>query len=104
MSDDPLDREIERMAGDPRLVKAVRDSLERLRAGRAGPVMAEMARDLIEGRINLRDVGGSSVYSQGLIEGVQAYKKWESELDDEGRRQLRDAVRETYGRDLDEPS
>lgn len=91
------------MTGDPRLVKAVRESLERIRAGYAGPVMAEMARDLIEGRISLRDVSRTSVYSEGLIEGVQAYKKWEAQLDADGRQQLHQAVRETYGRDLDQP-
>lgn len=81
----------------------MRESLERLRAGHAGPVMAEMARDLIDGRISLRDVSRTSVYSEGLIEGVQAYKQWEARLDDDDRQQLHDAVRETYGRDLDRP-
>lgn len=94
----PLDRDLDAMTGDPRLSRVAKESLERLRAGVAGPEMAEMARELLDGRIKLRSLADNSVYGHVLLEGVEKYRRWESDLNQEERRQLGRTVRETYGK------
>ncbi|SDT60726.1 hypothetical protein SAMN04489716_4825 [Actinoplanes derwentensis] len=98
----PLDRDLDAMAGDPRLSNVVRESLERLRSGVAGQEMAEMARDLLNGSIELRSLAKSPVYGDALFEGIEKYQRWESELSPEGRQELAETVRQTYGVDLNE--
>jgi hypothetical protein len=83
-----LDRDLEQMAGSPALAEAVRASLVRLSTGAAGPDLAEMARDLLEGRIELRAVARSSAYADQIIEAVATYGEWFDELEPEEREKL----------------
>ena len=98
MPETPLDREIESMVGDRRIARVVKESLEGLRSGHAGPEMAEMARDLLTGRIRMRDVTRSPAYAEALMGGLERYKQWEAGLTAEERRRFDDDVRDTYGR------
>jgi hypothetical protein len=93
----PIDRELEAMAGCAVLVREVKAALARMKNGEAGPDMAEMARDLLEGRISLRDLATTSVYSGPMMEGVERYKLWESELTPEQRETFEGEVRDKFG-------
>ncbi|ROP27643.1 hypothetical protein [Couchioplanes caeruleus] len=43
MTSDPIDDELNRMAGNPKVAKAIKEGLERLGKGAAGPDLQEMA-------------------------------------------------------------
>ena len=86
--DQPIDRDLEQMAGDPRVARAIKADLIRLSNGAAGAEMAEMARDLLAGRIDLRTVAQSSAYSEQLTEAATTYDRWRSELTPERREEL----------------
>jgi hypothetical protein len=83
-----LDRDLERMAGDPRIARAVKDSLRQLTDGSAGRELAEMARDLLEGRTDLPSVAGSTAYSEHLGAAVSTYERWYRGLTPEQRQHL----------------
>ncbi|MBB2940539.1 hypothetical protein FB565_000243 [Actinoplanes lutulentus] len=95
-----LDQDLDAMAGNPRLADTVRDTLQRLRDGHGGRMLAEMADDLLDGRISLKDVAGSSAYSGPLLDGITRYQQWQSELTTEERQLLEAEAHDTYGRDL----
>ncbi|MCW2143568.1 hypothetical protein [Actinoplanes cyaneus] len=92
-----LERDIEVRVPSPQVARVVKDSLERLENGSGGPEMQEIARDLRKGRISLRDLTRSSVYSRILGEQIQRYREWEASLDDEHRRKFDEQVGELYG-------
>jgi hypothetical protein len=95
-----IDRELEALASHSQIAKEVKESLRRMKDGEAGPDMAEMARDLMEGRIRLRDLATTSVYSGPMVAGIERYKQWESELTPEQRQALQDQVRKRFSADL----
>lgn len=88
MDDAALERDLERMSGDPRIARAVKDSLRQLKDGAAGPELADLARDLLEGRTDLHSVASSSAYSAPLTAAVSTYETWYSELTPEQHQQL----------------
>ncbi|GAA2679612.1 hypothetical protein [Actinoplanes palleronii] len=95
--EEPIDRELEAMAGSAAMAREVKAALARMKNGEAGPEMAEMASDLLEGRIHLRDLAATSVYSGPMLEGIERYKQWESELTPEQREALTSEVRDKFG-------
>lgn len=97
MTDDALDRELEQMSGNPRLARALRDSLERMSGGAAGPAMAEMARDLLAGRTSLRAVGSSSAYADYFRDAAAKYAEWQHSLTPEEQDELRRRATEKFG-------
>ncbi|TDO39533.1 hypothetical protein C8E87_3224 [Paractinoplanes brasiliensis] len=90
------------MAGRSGIAEEVKESLRRMKDGSAGPEMAEVARDLLEGRIRLRDLSMTDVYSGPLMDAIDRYKRWESELTPEQRDALAEQVRERFGVDVNE--
>src|SRR5439155_10802627 len=65
MADEALDRDLDQMTGSPALVKQIKQikqSLHRLADGAGGPRLAEVARDVLDGRMALRDLGKSAAY------------------------------------------
>jgi hypothetical protein len=94
MTDDRLDRDLERMAGSPDIAKAIKESLRRLSRGAAGSDLAEMAREVLEGRTDLRTVARSSAYADRITEGIGEFNRWQSELTPEERDQFLDDARE----------
>ena len=90
--DDALDDEFARLAGGRKLGQELRRNLERLRDGVAGPDLAEMARDLLDGRITVREVTRSTAYAVPLGEAMDRYREALDELsEDERRRRLAEA-------------
>nr|WP_296076098.1 hypothetical protein [uncultured Actinoplanes sp.] len=85
MADHELDGELERIAGNRKTAAQVRRALERLREGAAGPDLAEMARDVLDGRISLRDVARSSAYAVPLADAMHRFTRWQAGLSDEER-------------------
>jgi hypothetical protein len=104
VSENPVDRDISSIVRDARIAEAVRDSLQRLRDGHAGPDMAEMARNLLEGRIRLRDIPRDPAYADGFLRGLDRYRQWEAGLDDEERRRFNDEVRKACEQRPDPPA
>jgi hypothetical protein len=89
MSDENrLDQELDRMAGSPALARAVKKQILALRDGVAGPQLAEMARDLLDGRIGLRAIASSDAYGQPLTEATSKYRDWYENLDESQRDSL----------------
>ncbi|WP_220142294.1 hypothetical protein [Actinoplanes hulinensis] len=88
MSDDPVDQELERMAGSREAAEEVKRTLVTLRDGGAGPELAEMARDVLEGRISFRDVARSSAYAEPLMKAQEALLRWRAQADEEEQARL----------------
>lgn len=87
------------MAGSPQLAKAVEEALRKLKDGSAGPEMAEMAREVLEGRTDLRSVARSSAYAAQISEGIRGYKSWEDSLSEEERNHLEEEARKVIHED-----
>lgn len=69
---DPADPELRDMAGgDLGRYQLLRDSLRRLAAGAAGPDLAEMAREVLAGRVTLRQAMNSRAYAEAWHPHVQ---------------------------------
>ena len=95
MSDpQPIDDELLRMAVSPREAQAIKENLRRLRDGAGGPAFAEMAKDLLEGRTTLREVGSSAAYGPQLSEAFNRFQQWQSDLSPEEREELERKARE----------
>jgi hypothetical protein len=98
LSDDPVDQELERMAGNRQAAAEVKRNLIALRDGAAGPELAEMARDVLDGRISFRDVARSSAYAEPLMNAQEAFMRWQSQVEDEERARLvTEAQKRLYG-------
>ncbi|MEV4278346.1 hypothetical protein [Actinoplanes xinjiangensis] len=104
MPENPVDRDISSMVRDARIAEAVRNSLQRLSEGHAGPDMAQMARDVLEGRIRLGDIARDPAYADGFLRGLDRYRRWEAGLDDEERRRFNEEVRKAGEQRPDPPA
>jgi hypothetical protein len=104
--DDALTRDLEQKLGSKDLARRVRESVLRLRDGAGGEQLAEMARDLLDGRIDLRTIGRSSAYAGPLTAAARRYQDWFSNLSPEEQESvMTDAREELNGLDSgsDEP-
>jgi hypothetical protein len=101
MTDSPLDRDLEQMAGSPQLAKAIKQNLQRLSNGAAGPDLAEMAREVLEGRTDLRTIARSSAYASQLTASINEFDRWQSELTQEERNALVENARASIYGDQD---
>ena len=103
-NDDALMRDLERRLGSPDLARRVREDILRLRDGVGGSQLAEMARDLLDGRIDVRAIARSSAYAEPLSEAAAKYNEWFQSLDPEERDKLmadaRASLMDSDGEDL----
>jgi len=90
----PIDDELRRMTSNHQVARAIKDSLERLSKGTASGELAEMARELLEGRTSLREVGRSSAYAGQFTEAAERYRKWFADLSPEQREELERTTRQ----------
>ncbi len=91
--EDHLNRQLDEMSGDPAVAKHLKDSLRRLSDGAAGPALAEMAKDVLAGRTDLRTVGSSSAYASHMSEAIGRFQQWQEQLTPEERDQLLEDTR-----------
>jgi hypothetical protein len=78
------DEEFISIARDPAMARLLRKQLESLADGRAGGVLAEMAKEVLSGRIGLRDAVRVGAYEQELLTSAEKFeRKWDemSELE-----------------------
>jgi hypothetical protein len=97
-----LDQELDRTAGSPALAKALKKQILALRDGVAGPQLAEMARDLLDGRIELRTIASSDAYAQPLTEATSRYQAWYENLDEDQRTNLAAEAQRLIGDETDD--
>ncbi|MEU4427900.1 hypothetical protein AB0F81_45375 [Actinoplanes sp. NPDC024001] len=90
MTDDAVRNELEQMAGNRRLAEELRWSLEKLRGGTAGSELAEMADDVLAGRIALRDVAHSAAYAAPILQAMEQFMAYQAALSDDDRTKLID--------------
>jgi hypothetical protein len=96
VSDDrEVDYHLEQMTGSRTLARELKENLRRLRDGAAGPELAEMAREVLEGRTTLREVARSAAYSEQMLGLADRLQEWNTGLTDEERDEL---VQETEQR------
>jgi hypothetical protein len=75
------DDELLDMAGsDPALAKVVRASLERLRDGSGDKRMQELARDVLDERIELRSVASTSTYADVFTDQFRRLQLWREQI------------------------
>jgi hypothetical protein len=86
--DDEVDRQLDEMTGDPAVTKHLRASLEKLRDGAGGPGLAEMAREVLQGRTTLREVARSSAYATEMAKVMADLREWNTGLTDRERERL----------------
>jgi hypothetical protein len=98
VTEHPLDHAIEQTVGTPQLAQAIKQSLQRLKDGAAGPDLAEMARELLNGRSDVRTIANCSAYAGPILQGIEQYRRWESSLTPEERQRfIEDAHVAIYG-------
>jgi hypothetical protein len=90
---------LERMAGSRPLARAVKQSLERLTDGSAGPELAELARDVLAGRVELSSLRTSTVYADPLRQALTGFQHWYSHLSPADRDRFLAEVRRQIGTD-----
>jgi hypothetical protein len=88
MDNDQLQDDLERMSGNRALAKQLTESLRQLAGGAAGTELAEMARDVLAGRTDLRTIANTSVYADQMAEAIGRFRHWYDELTTEERDQL----------------
>ncbi|WP_435209719.1 hypothetical protein [Streptomyces sp. bgisy034] len=96
------DSEFMEIAHDPAQARVLRKALEQLAGGGAGETLREMAKEVLSGRIGLREAVSVSAYSEAVMEKSQHFmREWEQlperERDGlvaEGERYLREQQRE----------
>lgn len=63
--------------GDPGRVRLLRESLHALADGAAGPALQEMARDVLAGRVRLREAALSTFYGAELLPHTErSMRRW----------------------------
>ncbi|MFG3703579.1 hypothetical protein ACGF7U_02415 [Micromonospora sp. NPDC047670] len=87
--------------GSRGLAKLLHTSLRRLSDGVAGDDLQEMARDILAGHTDLRQIAASDAYGSHLLDRFHHFREWEQSLDPEERERMGVQTAETSGR-LDE--
>ncbi len=95
--DELIDGELQRMTRNPQVARAVKAGLDQMSKNTARPELAEMARELLAGRTDLRTIGGSEAYATQLSEAAEGFRKWQAELSLEERDELERTTRENLG-------
>jgi hypothetical protein len=101
VSPDEVDDQLTQMAGSRKLAHELRQNLEKLRSGTAGPGLAQMARDMLDGPITLREVTHSATYAGPLARAMNDYQRWHAGLSDNERAELIERARWRYRDDED---
>jgi len=93
MADEALDRDLDQMTGSPALAKQIKQSLHRLADGAGGPRLAEVTRDVLDGRMAPRDLGKSAAYGDYFTDAIAGFQRWQAGLTPEQREQYLNEAR-----------
>lgn len=61
--------------GDPDLARVVYENLRRLEEGAGGPAMQELAREVLAGRMSLREAANSGAYAEAFRTGPDQHRQ-----------------------------
>jgi hypothetical protein len=78
------ERFLEIAGGDPELAKVVYENLRKLEDGAGGPVMQELAREVLAGRMSLREAANSGKYAEAFRDSASAPPPWPAEAGPDG--------------------
>lgn len=92
-----------RFSADPTDDAVRRKLLQKLSVNTKNPALAEMARELLAGRITPRQVMTSSSYASALEPGVAQFKQWYGGLSDKQRGEQEELGRAALDRLANEP-
>lgn len=92
-----------RFSADPTNDAVRRKLLQKLSSNSKNPALAEMARELLAGRITPREVMTSSSYAAALEPGVAQFQEWYGGLSDEQRAEQEELGRSALERLANEP-
>ncbi len=73
--------------GDRGLAKLARAALQRLRDQAASEEMREIARDVLDGRLTLRQAAQHDAYAQAFTQPLQALARWRDEIGEQAYQQ-----------------
>jgi hypothetical protein len=76
--------------GNRGLAKLLHTSLTRLRDGVAGNDLQEMARDVLAGHTDLRQIAATDAYGETFLGSYHRFRDWEQNLDPEERQRVAD--------------
>lgn len=83
-----MNEELSEIAGgSPAYARVLEESLKRLAEGVGGQALAEMARDVLDGRVGLRRAVADGYYAAALTERMFEFTDWYAGLSDEEREQ-----------------
>ncbi|WP_432000023.1 hypothetical protein [Streptomyces sioyaensis] len=85
--DDPRvgDEEFLPIARDPAMARVLRKQLEVLADGKGGDVLGEMAKEVLSGRIGLREAVRVGAYEEELVRNVEKFQHSWDEMSEEER-------------------
>jgi hypothetical protein len=79
---------LERMSGSAAIAKAVQQSLRRLADGAAGTELAELAHDILAGRVDPQRLTTSEVYAEPLRHALAGFRDWYAALEPAERERM----------------
>jgi len=88
LTDDPVDDELQQLAGIRKLAQELKRNLIKLRDHGGDSPLAAMARDVLDGRIRLCDVARSSAFAVPLAEAMDHFHDYDSQLSQQERAKL----------------
>jgi hypothetical protein len=88
LTDDPVEAELREFAGDRTLADDLKRNLEKLRDHGGDSPLAEMARDILDGRMTLREVTRSTAFAAPLSEAMDRFREYDAQLSEQERARL----------------
>lgn len=96
------DSEFLDIAEDPVEARLLRKSLQQLAGGGAGEALQEMAREVLSGRVGLREAVQISAYGDALAERAQSFKDEWDEKSEQEREAMAEEGRAVMAQERDE--
>ncbi len=88
MSDVETSRLVDMAKGNRGLAVYVQERLKELACGSGGPTAKEIARDVLSGRVDLREAVLSDTYASEMRKNMVRFAHWYSDLTPEERRRV----------------
>jgi len=88
LTDDPVDHELQQLAGSPKLAEELKRNLQKLSDHGGDSPLAAMARDVLDGRLGLREVARSSAFAIPLADAMDRFHDYDAQLSQQERARL----------------